>query len=99
MKAASEYEVYAIGAERDQAAALGESGSSAVTSFYGHARFEVQEVMRRVRDGEAGGERIGQIQFVLPSPIFPPEKVLELETLLKLLSNGEIDPNIAKGKP
>lgn len=99
LKAASEYEVYAVGAERDQAAALAESGLSVVTSFYGHAQFEVQEVMRRVRDGEAGGERIGQVQFVLPSPNFPPEKVLELETLLHLLSNGEIDPNIADVKP
>lgn len=84
LKAASEFGLYAIGAERDQAAALGKSGSSVVTSFYGHTRFEVQEVMRRVRDGETGGERIGQVQFVLPSSSFPPEKVLELETLLKI---------------
>jgi basic membrane protein A len=99
LKAASEYGLYAIGAERDQTAALAGSGKSVVTSFYGAAQFEVQEVMRRVKDGETGGERIGQVQFVSLSPSFPPEKVLELETLLKRLSSGEIDPNITKVKP
>jgi basic membrane protein A len=99
LKAASEFGISAIGAERDQAAALAESGRGVVTSFYGHARFEVQEVMRQVKDGQAGGARIGQIQFVPPGQNFPPEKVLELETLLKLLSNGEITTNIAIEKP
>ncbi len=60
LKAASEFGLYAIGSERDQAAALGESGKGVVISFYGAAQFEVQEVMREVRAGEVRAEQIGK---------------------------------------
>lgn len=52
VKAASELGVYPIGAERDQFAALGVSGLGVVTSFYGQTQFEVQEVMRMVKNGQ-----------------------------------------------
>jgi basic membrane protein A len=99
LRAASEFEVSAIGAERDQARELGESSKGVVISFYGAARLEIQEVMRQMREGEATGERIGQVQFAQSNPSFSPEWVLELETLLNLLSSGEIKTNIAIEKP
>lgn len=99
LKTATDFGLYAIGAERDQAAALAGSGLGVVTSFYGAARLEVQYVMRAVQAGETNGGRIGQIQFVQPNPSFSPEQVLELETLLHLLLNGEIKTNIAIEKP
>lgn len=99
LRAASEYGISAIGAERDQAAALGVSGSSVVASFYGDARLEVQETMRRVREGQIGGERIGQIRFTPPDPSFPPSSVTQLELLIDALRSGEISPNIPNEKP
>jgi basic membrane protein A len=99
LRAASEYQISAIGAERDQAAALGESGASVVTSFYGDARLEVQEMMRRVREGQGNGGRIGQIQISAPDPSFPPSAIAQLEALIGLLESGEISPNILNEKP
>jgi basic membrane protein A len=99
LRAASEYQISAIGAERDQAAALGESGASVVTSFYGDARLEVQEMMRRVREGQGNGGRIGQIRISAPDPSFPQSSIAELEALIGLLASGGINPNIPNEKP
>ena len=43
LRAAAEAQVAAIGTERDQAAVLGESGSSVVTSIYGQRQFRDPE--------------------------------------------------------
>lgn len=99
LRAASEFGVYALGAERDQAADMGRYGSSVVTSFYGDARFEVQQAMRRVKNGEAGWEQVGQIRFAPPNPSFPPSAISDLEGLLSMLARGEIVPNVANEKP
>lgn len=99
LKAASESGIYAIGAERDQAAVLGDTGSGVVTSFYGETQFEVQEVMRRVLNGEKNGTIIGLVHFAQPSPVIPPSYTMELEALLTGFVNGEIATNIAVRKP
>lgn len=99
LRAASEYGVYAIGAERDQAAVLGVSGSGVVTSFYGDARFEVQEMMRRMREGQKAEAGIGSIKFASPPPEFPPSAISELELLLSMLATGQIETNIPFEKP
>jgi basic membrane protein A and related proteins len=96
LKAATEFGIYAIGAERDQAAFLGESGLGVVTSFYGQTSFEVQEVMRLLGNGEFGGERVGRIQFVGLNRAYPPNLSVELELLLAALAQGEIKPNLTE---
>lgn len=96
LKAASEFGVYAIGAERDQAAALGVSGSSVVTSFYGDASSEVQEVMRLLSEGNLVENRVGPIQFVPLSPVFPPELSDQLILLIRALQSGELETNVTK---
>jgi len=94
LRAATDFEVQAIGTERDQGAALGVSGRGVVTSFYGQAGFEVQEVMRLLKAGNLPASRMGQIQLVPLNPAFPPEQTIEIETLINMLFNGEISTNI-----
>jgi basic membrane protein A len=96
VEAASELGVYAIGAERDQSAALGVSGSGVVTSFYGQTQFEVQEVMRMVKNGQIPQIWQGSVQFVPLSPAYPPELSAQLEELLGMLKRGEIQTNVTK---
>lgn len=99
LRAATAFGVYAIGAERDQAAGLGESGSGVVTSFYGDARLEVQEMMRRMREGQKVEAGIGSIKFTNIPPQFPPSAVSELELLLSMLETGQIQTNIPLERP
>ena len=99
IRAASEFGIQAIGVERDQAAVLGESGSGVVTSFYGDARFEVQETIRRMRGGQKAEARIGSIKFASPPPEFPPSAISGLELLLSMLESGQIETNIPFEKP
>lgn len=98
LKAAIENRIPAIGAERDQAAALGESSLGVVTSFYGQTSFEVQEVMRLFRDGQMVTERSGQIRFVGLNPTFPPEYEIELRLLLDALDVGVVLTNVQKSR-
>jgi len=98
LKATAGKDVYAIGAERDQAADLGELGSSVVTSFYGQTSFEVQNVMRLVQEGQMGGERLGIVQFVPLNPNFPPEFGMELDFLLGNLRRGELQTKIPESR-
>jgi basic membrane protein A len=99
LRAALEFGAYAIGAERDQAAVLGETRPGLVTSFYGDARFEVQETMRLVKNGGISGGRVGKIRFSSLHPSVDPSSMSDLEALIALLSKGEIVPNVTKEKP
>ncbi len=94
LRAASELGVMSIGSERDQAAELGESGSGVVTSFYGAASSEVQEMMRMMSQGQIPAERVGQVQFVPLGPLFPESLAIDLKFLLEELENGEISIKI-----
>ena len=96
LKAASELGVYAIGAERDQAAELGETGLGVVTSFYGQTQFEVQEVMRRVKNGQIPEIWQGSVQFAPLSLAYPPELGIQLGELLGMLRSGGIQTNVTK---
>jgi len=99
LRAASELNIPAIGAERDQAAALAESGSSVVTSIFGQASIEVQEVMRLLRVGNVSGPRSGQIGNVPFHGNFP-ESLQDAANLLFLsMRTGEIKTNVASKKP
>jgi len=99
LRAASEAGIMAIGAERDQAAALGEEGSSVVTSVYGRAGVEVQAWMRSMRDGNANESRISQFGYVALNEKFPESLTRELNTLLAGLLSGEVRTNVTFRKP
>jgi basic membrane protein A len=96
LRAASELGILSIGAERNQAAELGESGMSVVTSFYGAASFEVQELMRLFQAGAPPQVRVGRVQFLPLETVFPQNIGVELETALKMLENGEILTNVTQ---
>ncbi|MFN3491072.1 MAG: BMP family ABC transporter substrate-binding protein [Anaerolineales bacterium] len=99
LRAASEWSVYAIGTERNQAQALGENGRGVVTSLYGAGRLEVKEAMRFVKEGFIQPQRVGQIQFVAFHQKFPQELTMGLELLLASLRNREIYTNVSPEKP
>lgn len=99
LRAASEAGVLAIGTERDQAAALGESGNSVATSLYGRTSFEVQEVMRLLRDGQSARVVTGQILFVPLNQSFPENFGVEMENLRVILQDGRIITNVPFEQP
>jgi len=84
---------------RDQSAALGEPGSVVVTSIFGDANFEVQNVMRLIRDGKAYEPGSGQIAYVPFNEKFPESLTQDMNTLLLALQNGEIKTNVPFEKP
>ena len=89
----------AIGAERNQGVVLGESGSSVVTSIYGNASFEVQNVIRLLRDGNANEPRLSQIKYVPFNEKFPENFTQEMDLLLVGLWNGDVKTNVNNEKP
>lgn len=99
LRATSEGGFYAIGAERNQAEALAESGSGVVTSVYGSASFEVQDLMRLLKEGNAMEPRTGQFRYVPLGQEFPESASLEINLLIKDLFNGKIMTNVTLGSP
>ncbi len=99
LRAASEAYIPAIGAERDQAAVLAESGSSVVTSIFGRASFEVQEVTRLLRGGNVSEARSGQIGNVPFNGDFPENLQDAADFLFLNMQNGEIKTNVTLEKP
>lgn len=99
LRAASEKGIPAIGVERDQAKVLAESGSSVATSILGRASFEVQEVMRLLRDGIVSGARSGQIGNVQFHGNFPENLQKGADFLLFSLWNGDLKTNVPPQKP
>jgi len=99
LKTASEAGIYAIGSERNQVAVLGESGKGVVTSIYGSASFEVQRMMRLIKEGNIPQVESGQFGYVALHQKFPEELSLELETILKSLLSGDVQTNVLLQKP
>ena len=99
LRAAAEAEVKSIGTERNQGAVLGESGSSVVTSIYGNASFEVQNVMRLLKDGNINQPRLSQIKYVTFNEKFPESFTQEMDALLLSLMNGNVKTNVNNEKP
>lgn len=99
LRAASEANIPAIGAERDQAAVLAESGSSVVTSIFGQASFEVQEVMRLLQSGIVSEARSGQVGNVPFNGNFPENLQDAANLLFSNLRIGEIKTNVPFEKP
>ncbi|HKI54657.1 MAG TPA: BMP family ABC transporter substrate-binding protein [Anaerolineales bacterium] len=99
LRAAGEVKIQAIGAERDQAAALGVEGSSVVTSVLGETSSTVRELMRSLRDGNVTEEKIGSVGYVPFDKLVSKEVVQEIDHLLAGLEKGEIKTNIPAEKP
>lgn len=99
LRAAVESQIKAIGAERDQAAATGESNLAVVTSVYGDAQFEVERILRVLRGENIGGQSRSQIKFSPLSPKLPESLTPELTALLTDLWNLKIKTNVTITKP
>jgi basic membrane protein A and related proteins len=99
LRVAGEEGVYAIGAERDQAVLLDESGKSVVTSIYGRASFEVQRMMRLIQEGNLPVSEPGQFGFVPLNQKFPESLSIDLGLLLKDLINGDVQTSVLLQKP
>jgi basic membrane protein A len=99
LRAAAEAQVNAIGAERDQAAVLGGSNSSVVTSILGSTSFEVWNVIRLLREGNVNKLEKGQITYMPLNQKFPESLSQGLDVLLLKLQNGETRTNVTFSKP
>jgi basic membrane protein A len=100
LRAATEVRVDAIGAERDQGAVFGPSaGSTVVTSIFGNARVEVQNLIRLLQEGNIHEPDSSQIEYVPFNQKFPENLTQEMDTLLLALQVGEIKTNVTLMKP
>jgi basic membrane protein A len=100
LAAASQKGVISIGAERDQAAALKEDGSSVVASVYGDAGVEIR-ILMRLLDSEPLQPRQGNglIQYVRNDRVIPLDLIPELDALLAELSQGITVTNVPTSAP
>lgn len=102
LRAASEADVqiHAIGTERNQSAALGDAGSSVVTSFYGRTSSEVQDMMRllgsSISSYEQGPSQVGYLPL---SGNFPESLSRDLDALILKLWIGETKTGVLPEKP
>jgi basic membrane protein A and related proteins len=96
---ASEEGIHAIGTERDQAAALGASGTGVVTSIYGQASLEVQRMMRLISQGDMQVPEMGRFGYVPLREKFSESLSIELDRLLTALINGDVQTSVLLQKP
>ena len=102
IRAAVEANIRAIGAERDQGAALaelGDQGSGVVTSVLGRTSFTVRELMRSVRAGNLAAATMSPIGYVPFDSIVQNSVILEMDEILAGLAAGEIKTNVTSEKP
>lgn len=99
LKAATEAKIKAIGAERDQGAALEDKGLSVVTSVLGRGSFTVQELMRHIKDGNWTDAQASPIGYVALEGVVSESVILELDEILTDLASGEVKTNVTVEKP
>ncbi len=99
LRAATEAKVRALGAERDQGAALADQGSSVVTSLIGRASFTVEELLRNVKNGNLADAEKSPIRYVPFDSIVQKSLLDEMDQILAGLAGGEIRPNVSAKKP
>ena len=99
LRAATEAGIQAIGAERDQGAALADKGLSVVTSVLGRSSFTVEELMRRVKDGDLADAQASPIGYVALDSVIQKSLIAELDEILAGLANGEVRTNVTVEKP
>jgi basic membrane protein A len=99
LRAAVESQVKAIGAERNQSAALGESNEWVITSIYGNAQFEVERILRTLRGENLGAQTQSPIKFIPLGPRLPENLTPEFKGLLIELWSQRIRTNVTTMKP
>ena len=102
LRAAAEAQVNAIGAERDQRTALttlGDQSSSVVTSVLGRASSTVQELMRRIKNGNLTDAQMSPIGYVSLESIVLKSLIDEMNAILSGLISGEIKTGVLNEKP
>ena len=99
LRAAADSQVHAIGAERDQHAALAEEDSSVVTSILGRASSTVQELMRRIKDGNLADAEKSLIGYVPLYGFVPKSVITDIDQILIGLTTGSIKTNVSREKP
>ena len=95
----TEAKVKSIGAERDQGAALGENGSSVVTSILGRANFTIKELMRRVKSGDLADAGMSPIRYIPYDAVVQKSLIGEMDEILADLASGKIQTNVTFQKP
>ena len=99
LEAATDAKIKAIGAERDQGAALADKGLSVVTSVLGRSSFTVQELMRRVKVGDFADAQMSPIGYVALDSVIQKSLIAELDEILAGMANGEVRTNVTVEKP
>ncbi|MCA2001555.1 MAG: BMP family ABC transporter substrate-binding protein, partial [Chloroflexi bacterium] len=99
LRAALEAGVKVIGTERDQRAALRDSGTGVVASILGDARFEVQQTLLLAAEGSVPQARLGPIRYILSDRAPSESLTLEMDSLLLKLWHGEVKTNVTLSKP
>jgi basic membrane protein A len=99
LRVVSEEGMYAIGAERDQAVLLDESGKGVVTSIYGQSSFEVPGMLRLIKEGNMPLSKSGQFDYVPLSEKFPESLSMNLDLLLRDLISGDVQTTVLLQKP
>jgi len=102
LRAATEAGIQSIGAERDQGAALAslaEKGLSVVTSVLGRSSFTVQELMRRVKNGDLADAVLSPVGYVNMDAVVRQSIIIEMDEILANLANGKIRTNVTDKKP
>jgi len=99
LRTTSQAGVKTIGAERDQRAALGDQGSSVVTSVLGDASSTVEAVMRNIRSGSLADMPMSPFRFVPMDAVAPKSIITKMNEVLSGLASGKIKTNIAAQSP
>ena len=99
LRAADEAKIKSIGAERDQGSVLAEKGSGVITSIFGQASFTVQELMRRIRDGNLADAELSPFGYIRFDTILPQDLVVVMDKIQAELVNMNIKTGITDEKP
>ncbi|GAB4464362.1 MAG: hypothetical protein Kow0070_26030 [Anaerolineales bacterium] len=99
LRTANSMKALVIGVERDQAAALGEEGSRVAASMVGGAGSTVEELMRKVKEGNPPVVQIGAVEVVASDEIIPNSLMVEINEMLSGLMEGRIKTNVTVEKP
>jgi basic membrane protein A and related proteins len=99
LRTATDAHINAIGAERDQRAALAEEGLSVVTSVLGRAGSTVQELMRRIKDENHTDAEMSLIGYVPLNGFVPKSVIVDIDQILLGLTSRSIKTNVTREKP
>lgn len=99
IEAATSAKIRSIGAERDQAAALGDQGVSVVTSVLGRASFTVESLMRNVKAGNFADSNQSPVEYLPIDQTVPQDVATKLADIVQGLDNGSLKTNVTDKKP